>query len=1229
MYGRSGRHNSHQSTLRPSSRNYSSESSDDVRGVTSDSPAERVRLAREEETENKRMDLESRPKWQHPKTNGAVEPSDMTVTNINQAWDLFRPEAIESMAAQYQKSSEWLKTHSIEYMKLLLKHLVNKGQILRPDTNKETGKMQQRMEFDLNDLTEFEYKINGAIQLYTARIKWFLQGSRKIFGMVKGKNVGVIVDASEANFGVGRRSTLQQALLHLIDEQLSIKRRLYFVSYGTKVNPLWDEPRVVNGSLIEEAKQWVVNLESQGGTNLLDAMKHIYTIEGIQTILLILGSLPDQDLNVLYDYIEQLNCGRDVRIFAISYDCSDHLTNVMLMKLAETSDGNYHCSNSTSEDQLYTSFDVSVLLDEIKKAQDILNKIRTMKEGHLGTALVSTMNQISQEVAKLPQSRFLPRPPGHDLPLCIETPSFNPYSSSDWLAKNGLKAKGLDLYQVLAPNAYSFREEFIPVIRKTVQSQVHSKVMAQFPWHDGTLKNIHVDMSMLFEYQKRLGAIVKLFEKRIDWLSTSSRRIFGTVTEKNVLLLIDLSLSNVKYMVHVQNSLRLLLEQQMSNKDYFNIIGCGEEVKMWKPTLVQPTGDLLQQAWRWILNLNAGGSRNIMEGLRKALENDDQARHNIEVEGIYLFISGVPDQSPDLLNSYLEEASAGRRLKLHVVLFNVDDYDVNGAIPGRYANIAKTAEILRSMAHCTGGRFQWLRETGIIESDDVMIVTHEIEKALNFSRKCAMLVDSVKKKYSLEEEESRLKLEDASDLLLPPGTVLRALPPPKQTALSQARKELACEKDKETAAVPKALAYKDGQIYRDSSTKKRPDSAKDPMQRVKSGKKTEQAYFYTGNKNDVGAVFRKYPTTKPKCRGVKKIHILDKEEQITTREWMRMYSFSKMRLNLDRLVSGSECHHIGHATERVKILGKTVEAKTCNIFPTINVSGTLRHLLLSPQELFEFEQQAEYALNRYVKRLQWLLSSSRRVFGTVSEKKCIFLIDTSGSMDERMEELKKELISLIWEQLHKHKIRFNLVRFSKTCERWKPSLVEPSDDHCHDAIRWVAELVAHGNTCTLETLQMAFEECDLEAIYLLTDGKPDTSTSMVLQEVQNLNADNRVIINTISFNCTDSIANGFLQTLARENRGRYHSVVQESFDAQLFGHQLVEGGFKNPEHPQMPEFDGDDLKRLALEINKGRRYIAQSRTYRIMYEALRKVNDEPSGAPHDCLSVGPNAKHRP
>ena len=36
---------------------------------------------------------------------------------------------------------------------------------------------------------------------------------------------------------------------------------------------------------------------------------------------------------------------------------------------------------------------------------------------------------------------------------------------------------------------------------------------------------------------------------------------------------------------------------------------------------------------------------------------------------------------------------------------------------------------------------------GIIESDDIQIITAEVDKCLNFSKKCQMLIDNVKKKY--------------------------------------------------------------------------------------------------------------------------------------------------------------------------------------------------------------------------------------------------------------------------------------------------------------------------------------------------------------------------------------------------------------------------------------------------------------------------------------------------
>ena len=47
------------------------------------------------------------------------------------------------------------------------------------------------------------------------------------------------------------------------------------------------------------------------------------------------------------------------------------------------------------------------------------------------------------------------------------------------------------------------------------------------------------------------------------------------------------------------------------------------------------------------------------------------------------------------------------------------------------------------------------------------------------------------------------------------------------------------------------------------------------------------------------------------------------------------------------------------------------------------------------------------------------------------------------------------------------------------------------------------------------------KSADTVGIYLLTDGKPDTSMSLVLNEVREMNSAKNIIINTISFNCPD------------------------------------------------------------------------------------------------------------
>lgn len=132
---------------------------------------------------------------------------------------------------------------------------------------------------------------------------------------------------------------------------------------------------------------------------------------------------------------------------------------------------------------------------------------------------------------------------------------------------------------------------------------------------------------------------------------------------------------------------------------------------------------------------------------------------------------------------------------------------------------------------------------------------------------------------------------------------------------------------------------------------------------------------------------------------------------------MKRFSLNKLGLDLNRLVSGPDCRH---DNKHVPPLNKSVYAKYCSgLFPTVNVKGTLKHLQYTPLELKNYDEEAMKALRRYLKRLQWLLAGSRRVFGVVIEKRVVVAVDVSGSMDPYMADLKIALKELIWEQLYR------------------------------------------------------------------------------------------------------------------------------------------------------------------------------------------------------------------
>uniref|UniRef100_A0A8D1N117 VWFA domain-containing protein n=1 Tax=Sus scrofa TaxID=9823 RepID=A0A8D1N117_PIG len=642
----------------------------------------------------------------------------LLVTHVNQTQDLLVKTIV----------------HSLKSEKLTLAELLSQGTAVLEEGSQVTRKMYVSTE----TIHRFESKLSKAIELYQRRIQWLTENSKKAFGLIKGARVGILVDVSAVSRGP-QKEEFQKDLLSLIDEQLSHKEKLYILSFGTTTSALWPDPVDVSASTLQELKLWVKKLQPDGGSNLLQALKKIFALKGLNSLVTIMGSCPDQPSEILSDYIQQATVGRDLITHIITYKCDDQVPLAVLKNLAEALGGCYHCYSPETE--VCSSQEVDALLAEIRKAQSLQGHVQALHQSPSCEEPAGAMQEISTEIAKRPLMSLLPKPPKHEDPLTIAFPDLDK-TSAEWLKTNSLKAKKLSLYQVLAPNAFSPVEEFVPILQKTVSSTIHEKAMVQFEWHDGTVKNIHVDLPFLYEYQ--LSRAMRMYERRIEWLSLASRRIWGTVCEKRVVVLLDISVTSSMYIIHIQHSLRLLLEEQLSNKDGFNIIA-------YAPP-----------SW--------GG------------EGRGPGRHPWDLHRCGVLLPLSPQR---MLSAYVAEAFGGCDFQLNVCLFYVGEAQMDTTPPACYASRSDTAAAYREVTRAAGGRFHWFGDTGIYESDDINAIMSEMEKALSYSQKCALLVSSLKNQSGKEQDSAALLREKPK--ALKPRNPPRKLCPPRATAPSVAR----------------------------------------------------------------------------------------------------------------------------------------------------------------------------------------------------------------------------------------------------------------------------------------------------------------------------------------------------------------------------------------------------------------------------------------------------------
>lgn len=192
------------------------------------------------------------------------------------------------------------------------------------------------------------------------------------------------------------------------------------------------------------------------------------------------------------------------------------------------------------------------------------------------------------------------------------------------------------------------------------------------------------------------------------------------------------------------------------------------------------------------------------------------------------------------------------------------------------------------------------------------------------------------------------------------------------------------------------------------------------------------------------------------------------------------------------------------------------------------------------------------AAERERRRMTARTVSQAKFFGLrVESHRVIFVLDTSGSMLEsmygrfvgkrgaaRIDVAKQELAQAI--QNLEPGTLFNILTFASSVMRWKKDGIAVADDATRkEALEWIARLGASGATNLYDSVKMAFEDKDVDTIFIMSDGEPTNGEVIdphrIREDVAFWNRHRRIKINTIAIGGNLEV----LEWLARDAGGTY------------------------------------------------------------------------------------------
>ncbi len=152
----------------------------------------------------------------------------------------------------------------------------------------------------------------------------------------------------------------------------------------------------------------------------------------------------------------------------------------------------------------------------------------------------------------------------------------------------------------------------------------------------------------------------------------------------------------------------------------------------------------------------------------------------------------------------------------------------------------------------------------------------------------------------------------------------------------------------------------------------------------------------------------------------------------------------------------------------------------------------------------------------------------------------VFTADVSSSMEgERLVQLKEAMYTFI--DLLKPEDKFNIVTFGTFVEKFKPDLIEASEENKELAREYVSDLYALGLTNIDEALsasmEQSFNSTSQNSLVFITDGDPTWGETNIDSIVSRAKRNNTSDLSLFSFGVGEDISHTLLERIAAENHG--------------------------------------------------------------------------------------------